>query len=196
MARRTITVSDLSGTDIDEGQEAQVKLIEYPGLERPVRLDASNDEVAQLKLGAKALVLLEIATSDGTTERLAIDIADLKRVIKGDADEVIAHAEPVHGAPLQAGMAEPRRRGRRPRGEGAAARGEKVDYSDVRFAGRVKRGIISDAEKQTVRGHFDEVNKNLAEAGQRTLDLSNIEHVTKYGLEELARERGITPTAA
>jgi hypothetical protein len=194
MARRTITVSDLSGADIAEGQEAQIKVIEYPGLGRPVRLDASDDEVAQLKLGTKVLALLEISTSDGTTERVAVDVADLKRAVKGDVEEIIAHAEPAYVAP-QTEAGAPRRRGRRPRGEGGAARGEKIDYSDVRFAGRVKRGIISDAEKQTVREHFDEVNEHLAAAGQRTLDLSNIEHVTKYGLEELAEERGITPTA-
>lgn len=193
MAQRVVTVSDLSGSDIPQGEEAKINVLEYPELSQQVVVDASQTDVDRLKLEAQPFALVEIVNSDGSTERLALSVDSFKRNFKSDVDEVLAGAETLHKTTPGAEVA--RRRGRRPRGEGAPVRGERIDYSDVRFAGRVKRGIVSDAEKQTVRDHFDEVNKNLAAAGQRTLELSNIEHVTKYGLEELAKGRGITPSA-
>lgn len=194
MAQRIVTVSDLSGSDIPQDEEAKINVLEFPELSQQVMVDASQTEVDRLKLEAQPFTLVEIVNADGSTERLALSVDSFKKHFKSDVTEVLAHAETLYKTAPPEPEA-PRRRGRRLRGEAAPARGERIDYSDVRFAGRVKRGIISDAEKLTVREHFDEVNKNLTEAGQRTLDLGNIEHVTKYGLEELAKERGITPAA-
>lgn len=193
MAQRVVTVSDISGSDIPQGEEAKINVLEYPELSQQVMMDASQTEVDRLKLEAQPFTLVEIVNADGSTERLALSVDSFKKYFKDEVTEVLARAETRYKtAPPE--VEAPRRRGRRPRGEGVPARSERPDYSDVRFAGRVKRGIISDAEKQTVCEHFDEVNEHLTAAGQRTLDLSNVEHVTKYGLEDLAKERGVTPT--
>lgn len=193
MARKIVVVSDLSGQDVPEDAQAEIRVLSYPTLNMPVKLDASRTEVERLQLEGKPMALLELVTSDGT-EQVAIDAEVFAKSVRGDIDEVLAHAEGIHVAPTQP-AAEPARRSRRPRGEGSAPGKEKVDYTSVEFAGRVKRGIVSDGEKETVRNHFDEVNANLEAAGQRTLDLSDIAIVERYGLQDLAKERGITPTA-
>ena len=38
---------------------------------------------------------------------------------------------------------------------------------------------------------FDQVNERLAGQGMRTISLADSEHVERYGLEELARSRGV-----
>lgn len=195
MAKKTVIISDLTGKDVPDDEQVEVRVLEYPGLSQGVKLDASKAETDRLKLEAKPMALLELITSDGAVERIALDAELFARSIRGDADEVMAHAEGIYEQPAPTPTPEPTRRGRRPRGEGGAPRGEKIDYTSVEYAGRVKRGIVSDGEKQTVREHFDEVNRNLEAAGQRTLDLSDIAIVERYGLHELAEERGITPTA-
>lgn len=44
----------------------------------------------------------------------------------------------------------------------------------------------TDAEKQLVRGHLDEIDKRLAAEGPRSIDLNDPDHVERYGLEDLA----------
>jgi hypothetical protein len=196
MAKKVVIVSDLSGNEVPDDEQVEVRVLEFPELSQPVKLDASKTETDRLKLEGTQLALLELVTSDGQVERLAISADTLTRAVRGDIMEVMANAEGIYKPALQPEPQpeEPKRRGRRPRGE-AAPGGEKIDYTSVEYAGRVKRGIVSDGEKQTVREHFDEVNRNLEAAGQRTLDLSDIAIVERYSLHELAQERGITPTA-
>jgi hypothetical protein len=65
----------------------------------------------------------------------------------------------------------------------------KVNYSSLEHAGKPHRGKINDSERQIVRDHFDQVNERLAGEGLRTIDLADPEHVSRYGLDELAAER-------
>jgi hypothetical protein len=39
-----------------------------------------------------------------------------------------------------------------------------------------------------VRGNLAVINERLKSDGIRTIDLDNVEHVTRYGLETLAKE--------
>jgi hypothetical protein len=191
MARKVVLVSDFSGKEVPDDEQVEVRVLNYPSLSMPVKLDASKAEADRLKLEAKPMALLEFVTADGTVEQLAVDAQLFAKSIRGDADEVMSRADGLQLAP----PVEPVGRTRRPRGSGAAARADRVDYSSVEYAGRVKRGLVSEGEKATVRAHFDAVNRNLEAAGQRTLDLSDIAIVEKYGLLDLAKERGVSPAA-
>ncbi len=41
-----------------------------------------------------------------------------------------------------------------------------------------------------MRGNLAAINERLKSDGIRTIDLGNAEHVTRYGLEALAKEAG------
>lgn len=191
MAKKTVVVSDFSGKEVSDEDVVSVIVLEYPELSQSIRLDASQVEVDRLKVESAPMALLEVIKPDGTVERFAVAAQALAKSIKGDADEIMSRAEAY--SPMSQPEPEAPRRGRRPRGEGAP-RPEKIDYTSVEHAGSVKRGLVSEGEKETVRTNFDEVNRNLEAAGQRQIDLSDIAMVEKYGLQELAKERGITPT--
>lgn len=193
MAQRIVLISDLTGKEVPDGDQVIINVLEYPQLSEPVQLDASSVEADRLKLEGKPMALIEIVTGNNS-ERVAIDADQFAKAVKGDVYEVLSGAARIVVAqPASPSQDVPRQR--RARGTGSAARGDKIDYSDPANAGRPKRGITSDAEKQTVRDHFDEVNQNLEAAGIRTLDLSDIATVEKYGLQELAKERKVEPIA-
>ena len=85
------------------------------------------------------------------------------------------------------GEAAPRRRGRRPSGdEQPARRGGKTNYASLEHAGEPHRGRITEAEKQIVREHLDEMNQHLSQQGMRTIDPSDPEMQKRYGLSETA----------
>ena len=73
----------------------------------------------------------------------------------------------------------------------AASREDRANYATIEHAGKPHKGKITDTEKQLVHDHLDEINERLAGQGLRTISLSEPEHVERYGLQELARERNV-----
>ncbi|MCA1605790.1 MAG: hypothetical protein LC775_10030, partial [Acidobacteria bacterium] len=67
---------------------------------------------------------------------------------------------------------------------------DKLDYASLEHAGKPHRGKTTEAEKETVQGNLDAINERLKADGMRTIDLDNAEHVSRYGLEALAKEAG------
>ena len=67
---------------------------------------------------------------------------------------------------------------------------DKLDYSTLEHAGKPHRGKTTDAEKETVRGNLAVINERLKGDRIRIIHLDNAEHVTRYGLEALAKEAG------
>ncbi len=72
-------------------------------------------------------------------------------------------------------------------------RADRVDYASLEHAGQPHRGRITDAEKQLVGEHFDEINERLTGQGLRTISLADPEDVDRYDLAGLARQRGVVP---
>ena len=71
------------------------------------------------------------------------------------------------------------------------SRGDRLDYATREHAGKPHKGKITDTEKQLVRDHLDEINERLAGQGLRAISLTDPEHVERYGLQDLARERNL-----
>jgi hypothetical protein len=71
----------------------------------------------------------------------------------------------------------------------AAGRGGRVNYATIEHAGEPHKGKTTDAEKQLVREHLDEINERLAANGLRTISLTDPEHVERYGLEDVATQQ-------
>jgi hypothetical protein len=183
MARREVRDSDFNGQTIESLEErARVVVLEHPDIESPVALDASREEAEGIvKVGIKA-VRLEIMLFDDPEGEHAIVTMDQRAFNKllgkneAQAAKLLAEAEAVV---IKVGKQ-------------AVRNGESVTYSTLEHAGEPHRGKTTDEEKALVRERLDEINERLAAVGKRTIDLSNPEHVARYGLEELAKERRIT----
>jgi hypothetical protein len=66
--------------------------------------------------------------------------------------------------------------------------GGRVSYATLEHAGEPHKRKTTDAEKQLVRDHFEEINDRLVAQGLRTISLDDPEHVERYGLQDLAGE--------
>lgn len=187
MAKKTIVVSDLSGQDIPDDEQVELRILELEGLSQPVKLDASRAEADRLRIEAKPMALIELVMPDGTVERVAIDAAQFKKSIKGDADEVMASAEALSFAgasPVQPEV--PRRRGRRPRDEGTAAssRADKVNYTDPDKFGQLHRGRLTDEEITLVKENPEQASRNREAQGHPPIDWQDSKEKARYNLTD------------
>jgi len=134
--------------------------------------------VEAIRTSVLNVVSLKLYQGDGSApETVTMEIEAFNNLAGGmDMADIIRRAEPAY----------PPRKKARP----APPTVEKLDYSILEHAGTPHRGKATEAEKEIVRDNLAVINDRLKRDGIRTIDLGNAEHVTRYGLEELAKEAG------
>ena len=182
MGQKTVRFSDLSGQLIMEDDAlARIVVQEHPELaDGPVEIEALTGEAEAIEQAALRVAVVDLYLRD--------DIEPRRVVLEADAFDKLATQNPM--AELLISAARPVRRSSRTPAS-AASRGDRVDYGTLEHAGRPHKGKITDAEKQLVRDYFDEINNRLARQGLRTISPTDPDHVERYGLELLARERNL-----
>jgi len=58
----------------------------------------------------------------------------------------------------------------------------KVNYATLEHAGEPHRGRITEAEKELVRSHLDQINKRLSDGGLREIDPNDPTMRDRYNL--------------
>jgi hypothetical protein len=182
MGQKTVRFSDLSGQLILEDDSlARIVVHEHPELaDGPVEIEALTGEAEAIEQAALRVAVLDLYLRD--------DIEPRRIVVEADAFDKLATQNPM--AELLISATRPVRRGSRTPANGGS-RGDRLDYGTLEHAGKPHKGKTTDSEKQLVRDHFDEINERLARQGIRTISLTDPEHVERYGLEPLARERNL-----
>jgi len=183
VGQKTVRFSDLSGEIIPQDDAAaRIVIHEHPELgDGPVEIEVLPDEARAIEKAALRVAVIDLyLPGDDEPRRVAMDVDSFDKLATDQAmTEIIVSARPA-------------RRSSRATG-GGSARGDRIDYASMAYAGKPHKGRITDGEKQLVRDRFDEINEHLAEQGIRTISLADGEHVERYGLEELARSRGAEP---
>ncbi len=181
MAQRMVRFSDLTNEMIeDDDTVVRIVIEQHPALGNgPVKIEAAQDEVDTIRKGALSVVGLKLYQGDGSEpEAVTMEIEAFNNLAGGvDMADVIRRAEPAYP---------PRRQAR----SAPVPTVDKLDYSTLEHAGKPHRGKITETEQETVRNNLAAINDRLKCDGIRTIDLDNAEHVTRYGLETLAREAG------
>lgn len=179
MGQKTVRFSDLSGQLImHDDALARIVVQEHPELgDGPVEIEALTEEAEAIEEAALRVAVVDLYLPD--------DVEPRRIVIEADAFDKLATQNPMDQL-LTA--ARPVRRGTRSQVSGGS-RADRLDYATREHAGRPHKGKITDTEKQLVQDHFDEVNERLAAQRLRTISLTDPEHVERYGLQQLARER-------
>jgi hypothetical protein len=179
MGQKTVRFSDLSGQLItDDEALARIVVHEHPELgEGPVEIEALAEEAETLEQAALRVAVVEVYLPD--------DIEPRRIVLEADAFDKLASQDPMAELLI---AARPIRRSPRASANGAS-RGDRLDYTTLEHAGKPHKGKTTDAEKQLVRDHLDEVNERLAAQGLRAISLTDPDHVERYGLQQFARDR-------
>jgi hypothetical protein len=181
MGQKTVRFSDLSGQLILEDDAlARVVVHEHPELgDGPVEIEALADEAEAIEQVALRVAVVDLYYRD--------DIEPRRIVLEADAFDKLATQNPMGELLISA---RPARRSSRAPASGSG-RSERVDYGTLEHAGKPHKGKINDAEKRLVRERFDEVNARLAGQGVRVISLTDPDHVERYGLDQLAKERNL-----
>jgi hypothetical protein len=179
MGQKTVRFSDLSGQLItDDDAMARIVVHEHPELgDGPVEIEALTDEARAIEQAALRVAVVDLYLPDDIEPRRIIMEADVfdKLATENPMDELLIAARPVRRSP------------RAP--ANGTSRGDRLDYATLEHAGKPHRGKVTDVEKQLVRDHLDEINQRLATQAIRTISLVDPDHVDRYGLDQLARER-------
>jgi hypothetical protein len=181
MAVKTIHVSDISGKEADEQTLGRLVVHEHPEYsDLPVTLEALPEEVEQLQASGARFVTVEwIRPGARKGERITVAIEDFN---------LLASPGVMDNAIQDALISKHRSRSRN--GDGARtasaattrAGRAKVNYATLEHAGEPHRGRITEAEKELVRTHLDEINQRLAERGMREIDPQDPTMKERYGL--------------
>ncbi len=173
MGQKTVRFSDLSGELITRDDAlTRIVIHEHPELgDSPVEIEAMADEAAAVEKRALRVAVVDLYfPGEDEPRRVAMEAA---------AFDELATDKPMSELLL---TARPARAARRTK----TAAPRSVNYDTLEHAGEPHKGRITDAERELVRDHMDAINERLAAQGQRTIDPSNPEHVTRYGLTGLA----------
>lgn len=176
MGQKVVLFSDLSGKIVEDGELVKIVVTQHPALlDGPVEIEASPAELASVDDQAIDVVSFEVFAPGEEPRTVVMPLAEFDKLATDDPMDVVLKA-------AKKSYAKPAR---------AKATGEpKINYGSLEHAGKPHRGKVNDAEKQIIRDHLDQVNDRLAADGLRVIDLADAEIVARYGLEELAAERG------
>src|ERR1700749_1606539 len=181
MGSKNCRFRDLSGQLImHDDALARIVVHEHPELgDGPVEIEALTEEAEAMEEAALRVAVVDLYLPDDIEPRRVVMEADAfdKLATQSSMAELLTAARPV-------------RRSTRAAANGGS-RGDRLDYATREHAGKPHKGKISDTEKALVREHLDEINERLAGQGLRVISLTDPEHIERYGLQDLARERNL-----
>ena len=179
MGQKTVRFSDLSGQLITHDESlARIVVHEHPELvDGPVEIEALTEEAETIEQAALRVAVIDLYLPDDVEPRRIVLEADAfdKLATENPMEQLLIAARPVRRSPKAA--------------VNGSSRGDRPDYGTLEHAGKPHKGKVTDAEKQLVRDHFDEINARLAGQGIRTISLADPDHVERYGLREVALDR-------
>jgi hypothetical protein len=179
MGQKTVRFSDLSGQLITHDEAlARVVVHEHPDLvDGPVEIEALTEEAEGMEQSALRVAVIDLYLPD--------DLEPRRLIIEADAFDKLATENPMNQLLI---AARPARRSTKASASGSP-RGDRLDYGTLEHAGKPHKGKVTDAEKDLVRDHLDEINLLLAQQGIRTISVGDPDHVERYGLQQAARDR-------
>jgi hypothetical protein len=171
MAVKTIHVSDISGKEADEQSLGRLVVHEHPEYsDLPVTLEALPEEVEPLRDTSARFVTVEwVRPGARKGERLTVPLEDFNLLAGPGVMDNAKHRSRARST--ESGRTSASRSSR-----------AKVNYATLEHAGEPHRGRITEAEKELVRSHLDEVNKRLSESGMREIDPNDLTMKERYGL--------------
>jgi hypothetical protein len=156
---------------------------EHPDLDgTPVEIEVFAEEAVAVGEAAVPVALIELYLPGEAPRRIAVAAAAFDKFAKATPMSELLDSAPPARRTVKSAAA-------------GSGRPDRMNYSSIEHAGRPHCGKVTDDEKRLVREHLDDVNERLAAAGLREISLDDPEHVERYDLADLARDRRPSPIA-
>jgi len=179
MGQKTVRFSDLSGQLImHDDALARIVVHEHPELgDAPVEIEALTEEAEAIEEAALRVAVIDLYLPDDIEPRRIVMEADAfdKLATENPMDQLLIAARPIRRSPRTS--------------VSNGSRGDRPDYATLEHAGKPHKGKVTDTEQQLVRDHLEEINQRLAAEGLRTISAADPDHIERYGLELVARDR-------
>lgn len=181
MAIRQLTVSDLTGREIPDGQAGKVIVQSHPAIGGPVVLDVAADELDRLQPAKIDIVNLVVYGPDGARWPVAMELKQFTSVFDAgiDVDELLANARPSD-EPATARRGATARKARPAAAK--ASRGEGVDYTAPDRFGQIHRGRVTYDEALLVRNDPEQASRNREAQTGMPIDWNDPKEKKRYGL--------------
>jgi hypothetical protein len=179
MAIKQLTVSDLSGREIPEGQGGRVIVQSHPAIVNPVVLDVAAEELDRLQPTKIDIVNLVVYGPDGARWPVAMELKQFTSLFGKDVDvdEVLANARPSDEPEPARGRAKKPRAAAR-----SVSRGEHVDYTAPDKFGQIHRGRVTYDEALQVRNDREQASLNREAQTGMPIDWDDPKEIKRYGL--------------
>jgi hypothetical protein len=176
MGTITVKVSDLTGKIIEEEQIGRLVVEQHPDFEGPIALEVLPSEIEGRLPQDSAYVALAYFPPSGDQERrVLMPLDEFNSLFKDSDPETV----------LEKAIANQQEETKSRRGRKATSTKERVDYASPEHAGEPHRGVISEAEREYVREHLEEVNTRLREKGMREIDPNDPKMAERYELSHV-----------
>lgn len=112
MATRTVQLytSDLTGDEIAKpADRVEIRVLDHPDLNRPVKLDAYALEVQSLLDSADQYVTLELVLPGDQIKNLVVPAEKFAGIFRADVADALNAAEPYSSSPSAAAARQPKR---------------------------------------------------------------------------------------
>jgi hypothetical protein len=170
-------VSDISGTELADGEHARV-IVQHPDFPQPLELDVSTAEAAKLADTTLRLVAMTVFEPDKPPRSLQMETKVLDKLFGDvDFDKVLEGARRADLAALPPSQ-RPGRSAAAPR----AARNERVDYTAPDRFGQLHRGRVTEEEARLVREQRQQASRNREAQGHPPIDFDDPTEKKRYGL--------------
>lgn len=181
MAIKQVTVSDISGKDIEDDSAARIVVSDHPALgSRTVELDVDLSEVEKLQNSKLTMVSVAVyEPGQSTPQRIIMDAAAFDKLFKGDVNAILQNARSGGAAPPSANRT---RRNNAVGVRNRSATAKKVDYTTPEHFGQLHRGRVTEEEAALVRDNIAQANKNRVVLGQVAIDVHDEKEKRRYGL--------------
>src|SRR5579875_1451044 len=186
VGQKTVRFSDFSGQLIlEDSALARIVVHEHPELgDSPVEFEALGDEARTIEKSAVQVAVVDLYfPGDEEPRRVAMNVDEFDRLATDKPmGELLAAARPARRTARTTAAAAPRE--------------PRVNYATLEHAGKPHKGKTTEAEKRLVREHLTEINDRLSGENLRPINLSDPEHVERYGLEALVPAASATASDA
>jgi hypothetical protein len=179
VAIKQLTISDLTGREIPDGQVGKVIVQSHPAISQPVVLDVAADELDKLQPTKIDIVNLVVYGPDGSRWPVAMELKQFTSLFAAgtDVDDLLANSRPSdEPKPSGAGTKKARSAAKAP------SRGEGVDYTAHDRFGQIHRGRVTYEEAFLVRGDREQASRNRELQTGAPIDWDDPKEKKRYGL--------------
>lgn len=175
MAVKSVVLSDISGVELTDETHVRIH-VRHPDFGQTLELDMSAEEASKLVDSPLRLVNFTVFAPNAPAREVVAETKIIDKLFS-NFDEVLRGARKVEQRPSENGQ-------RKARSTAPKASTDKIDPTAPDQYGRLRRGRLTEAEKELVRANREQASKNREAQGHPPIDWTDAKERERYGITD------------